>query len=246
MEKAVILVAVIASVFKTVAMYLEKRRQRARQAVLQELGELSWSGAKDALAKLVEIHDHADRKQVRKVARHYLTVWVGDLTSTKAANLKAALEAKERFCQEIQEIRKLRKFFGLLHSDISPFSESEMLTAHLRCQVEVLEQALEHYPEKAWLVFTPGDILAGLLTYADIAYTNRNIEKWRSWIKAAYLRQAKRELRRLRDKRYFSPKEANASVEKILTLLGNAKAEPEEIETTHAELTALRKAHQYA
>lgn len=246
MEKVVICVAIMAALAKVVTVYLEKRRKKAHQAVLQELGEFSWSGAKDALAKLVEIYDHADHKQVRQVARHYLTVWVGDLTGTKVSNLKAALEAKTRFGMEMKEIRKLTKFFGLTHHEISPFSESEMLASHLRCQVEVLEQALEHYPEKAWLVFSPGDILSGLLTCADTSYANNNIERWRGWIRTAYLRQAKRELRRLRRGQYFSPEETNASVDKILTLLGNAKAEPEEIETTTAELTALRKAHQYA
>lgn len=246
MEKAVVIFIAILALVRAVATYLERKEKRAHQAVLEELGEFSWSGARDALAKLVEIYNHADHKQVRQVARHYLTVWVGDLTSAKATNLKAALEAKTRFDVEMKEIRKLRKFFGLLHSDISPFSESKMLAAHLRCQVEVLEQALEHYPEKAWLMFSPGDILAGLLTYADIAHTNRNIERWRGWIRTAYLRQAKRELRHLRGKRHFSPEEANTSVNKILTLLSNAKAKPEEIETTAAELATLRKAHQYA
>ncbi len=246
MENLLIIVAIL--IIVAVAMkYSESKQKKAHQQLLADLGEFSWSGAKDALAKLIEIRNHVDSNQVRDVARHYLTVWCGDLMSHKATSVKEALSAKARFEKEIAEIKKISKMFGLSHIEICPFSTEEMSVAHLKCHVSVLEQSLEHYPEKAWMEITPGQIFEALITYADITYTNRQIEKWRSWIRSAYLKQARREIRRIKRGEYSrSTRETNLAVDKILDLLSKAKAQPEEIEITLSEIEDLRKTAKYA
>ncbi|MBI5221738.1 MAG: hypothetical protein HY979_02965 [Candidatus Magasanikbacteria bacterium] len=146
----------------------------------------------------------------------------------------------------MKEIKKLSKEFGLQYTEVSPFSEDEILRLFLLRQVEFLDQALEHYPERAWVDITPGQIFGMLIDYAESDHTVRHTEKWSGWVQSAYLRQARRELRRLRRGQYWSTKETQAAVDKVLDLLSKAKAEPEEIETTCSELENLRKTAKYA
>lgn len=228
-----------------IKIYTTKRRKKAHAEILSELGELSWSCPKEALLKLEEIQPHSDRHEVRGIARHYIIVWCADLMSWKSQSLSDALTAKEKFKKEMNGVKKTCKVFDLKHSNISPFCEEEILDAYLKCQVDLLEQTLEHYPEAGWVKTSPGNIFTALMDYADQTYINHNIEKWRGWIRSAYLRQAYRLLRRLRTRKYWSPDDASAAVDKILTLLENAKANPEEIEATPEELDELRQHAQY-
>ncbi|MCX6779754.1 MAG: hypothetical protein NT034_01065 [Candidatus Magasanikbacteria bacterium] len=238
------IVIVLAFALMTIR-HIVQRRKKTLEEILKELGELSWKCPKDALLKLEEIQPHSDRHEVRRVARHYLTVWCADLMSGNLPSLRDAFVAKEKFKNEMLEIKKTCKVFGLNHSEISPFNEGEILIAYLQSHVEVLEKALEHYPEAGWLNSSPGNIFSALMDYADHAYTQHHLEKWRGWIRSAYLRQAHRLLRRLHSRKYWSPEDAGVAVDKILTLLENAKANPEEIATTATELNELRQNARY-
>ncbi len=243
-----VIVAFIACVFIIAVMakkHRAKKRKQAHQEIIAELGERNWNDPKDALQKLQDLKGHVNEDERRQLARHYLTVWCADLMSSSSRSLPEALAARENFLTEIKEVKRICRLFKLKHVDISPFSEEQMLTAYLNCRVDILEQALERYPDKAWINTSPGDILASLIDYSDPAYVRQNIERWRSWIRSAYLRQAQREVSRLRKRKHWSSDEASTAVDKVLTLLENAKANPEEIETTSAELEQLRQHAQY-
>lgn len=245
METILVFVIFVVLSFFLAKTYIKNKRTEAHTKILGELGELSWSCPKEALQKLLTIQPHSDLHEVHNIARHYLTVWCADLMTWDPRSLSDALKAKEKFKEEIGEIKKVCKAFDIKVHEISPFDEEKIRDAFLKRHIRLLEQTLEHFPEAGWVKISPGNIFTALVEYADQGYTNNHIEKWRAWIRSAYLRQARRLLRRLRNLRYGSPDEAAQAVDKILILLENAKAEPEEIGTTAADLENLRQHSQY-
>lgn len=237
----VVIAALISVITVMVRRYRAKKRSQAHQELLEELGQLSWENPKDALKRLEDLKGHVDETERHKHARHYLTVCCMDLIGNQLLRLEDALRAKEYFADEIREIARLSRLFACKHGDISPFSEEEMLQSYLKTQVKLLEHWLEHFPEIAPAEISPGKILSALTDCAEPNYTRDNLEKWRAWIRVVYLRQAKREVRLIRRRHYFLADENNAAVDHVFTLLTNAKARPEDIDTTTDAINSLRQ-----
>lgn len=102
----------------------------------------------------------------------------------------------------------------------------------------MLENTLQFYSDAPGTKPSVGELHEALLEYW-INPSRELQDKWQKWVKAAYLRQAKHILVRLRGGQYLFP-ETNTQVDNLLAYLTCAKADPKAIGTWLAELKRLR------